>query len=107
MNQEQREQYLRDVSQTGEKIKEYIKLQHDPKAQQQEEQKSFERVPLPNNLQQQLPMLSLNATAGSGSTLEMWEENVDQRLNDIDRKLNGSDLSSMFATGKVEQQLDF
>ena len=56
-------------------------------------------MPLPGN---GAPMLGLNATSGSGSTLEMWEESVDQRLNEIDSKLNGSDLSAILTKDDMD-----
>lgn len=95
--EQQKQQYLRDVNQTAERVKQFVKQQHSPQLQQQQ-QETFQRVPLPG---QGAPMLALNATSGSGSTLEMWEESVDQRLNEIDSKLNGSDLSS-FTKGEMD-----
>lgn len=102
--EEQKQQYLKDVSEASERVKQYVKTQHSPELQRKE-QATFERVPLAGG-NGMPPMLSLNATAGSGSTLEMWEEGVDQRLNEIDGKLEKSDLSSMFQKGELDQ-MDF
>ena len=101
--EEQKQQYLKDVSEAAERVKQYIKLQHSPQLQrqqqQQQQQETFERIPLPGN---DASMLGLNATSGSGSTLEMWEESVDQRLSEIDSKLNGSDLSAILTKDDMD-----
>ncbi|CCK70645.1 ribonucleotide reductase inhibiting protein SML1 KNAG_0E03910 [Huiozyma naganishii CBS 8797] len=98
--EQQRQAYLRDVHQAADRVKQHVQTLHSPQLAQQ--QPVFER----RALNQAPPMLAQNAMTGSGSTLEMWEEGVEKRLDDIDRKLGGSDLSDMFAKGKVED-MDF
>ena len=94
----QKQQYLKDVSEAAERVKQHIRIQHSPQLQRQQ-QETFERIPLPGN---GAPMLGLNAVSGSGSTLEMWEESVDQRLSEIDSKLNGSDLSAILTKDDMD-----
>ncbi|CAL9732043.1 ribonucleotide reductase inhibitor protein Sml1p [Monosporozyma unispora] len=94
--EEQKQQYLKDVNEASERVKEYVKLQHSPQLKrQQAEAEQFQRVPLPGN---NAPMLSLNATSGSGSTLEMWEESVDERLN----KINDNELSNILNNNDMD-----
>ncbi|CAL9737927.1 ribonucleotide reductase inhibitor protein Sml1p [Monosporozyma servazzii] len=92
--EEQKQQYLKEVNEAAERVKEHVKLQQSPQLQRQQEE-AFQRVPLPGN---NAPMLSLNATSGSGSTLEMWEESVDERLN----KINDSELSNIINTNDTD-----
>lgn len=93
--EEQKQQYLKEVNEAAERVKQYVKLQQSPQLQRQQQEEAFQRVPLPGN---NAPMLSLNATSGSGSTLEMWEESVDERLN----KINDNELSNIINTNDID-----
>lgn len=73
----------------------------------------YKRVPLPSACP--APMLVNQRTASSSaSSLEMWEDSLDQRLNMIDgdimrNKLGSGDLDLMFANGQKRnwEQVDF
>ncbi|CCF59828.1 hypothetical protein KAFR_0I00470 [Kazachstania africana CBS 2517] len=96
--------YLKELNATSDRIRQHV--MQSPNLTKEAAAKlddfKFDRVPLPV-MQNEPPMLEKNATTRSGSTLEMWEEHVDQRLNAVDAKLRNSDLSSMFASGKLEE----
>lgn len=71
----------------------------------------YKRVPLP--AQRTAPMLVNQRTVSSTSSLEMWEDSLDQRLSMIDgdimrNKLGAGDLDLMFSNNKRNwQQADF
>lgn len=101
MNEEQKNQYLRELNETSERVRQHVIQEHSVDSPVETQEAEFKRVPLPAmNLAP--PMLEKNATTNSSSTLEMWEEGVDQRLNDIDNKMNKSDLSVFFTKGEME-----
>lgn len=64
----------------------------------------------------EVPMLSTQNSMGSSasasaSSLEMWEKDLEERLNSIDHDMNNNkfgsgELKSMFNQGKVEE-MDF
>lgn len=69
----------------------------------------FQRVPLPPMAQ--APMLVNERWVSSTSSLEMWEKDLDERLQMIDQNIsrnkNGAaELTTMFASGKLEE-MDF
>lgn len=74
----------------------------------------FRRVPLPPMAE--APMLSTqnsmsSSASASASSLEMWEKDLEERLNSIDHDMNNNkfgsgELKSMFNQGKVED-MDF
>lgn len=74
----------------------------------------FRRVPLPPMAE--VPMLSTQNSMGSSasasaSSLEMWEKDLEERLNSIDHDMNNNkfgsgELKSIFNQGKVEE-MDF
>lgn len=64
----------------------------------------------------EVPMLSTqnsmcSSASASASSLEMWEKDLEERLNSIDHDMNNNkfgsgELKSMFNQGKVEE-MDF
>ncbi|KAL3233531.1 hypothetical protein RNJ44_03571 [Nakaseomyces bracarensis] len=66
----------------------------------------IQRVPLPPMAQ--APMLVNERTVSSSSSLEMWERDLDERLEMIDKNIsnnkNGAaELNKMFASGKLDE----
>lgn len=96
MNAEQKNEYLKDVHEAGDRIRQHVQIVRE--SPQLANMPTFERVALGSAA----PMLEKNATTRSGSTLEMWEENVDQRLNAIDEKK----VQNLFSSGSIEE-MDF
>lgn len=101
MNEEQKTQYLKELNETSERVREHVRQEQANKSPEVAQSSEFKRVPMPK-MNVPPPMLEKNATAGSSSTLEMWDENVNQRLNEIDNKMNKSDLSVFFTKGEME-----
>lgn len=70
----------------------------------------YKRVPLP--AQHTAPMLVNQRTVSSASSLEMWEDSLDQRLNMIDgdimrNKMGAGDLDIMFNNKRNWEQAHF
>ena len=101
MNEEQKNQYLKELNETSERVKEFVRQEQTANSPSAAPAADFKRVPLPS-MNRAPPMLEKNATAGSSSTLQMWEDGVDQRLNEIDNRMNKSDLSVFFTKGEME-----
>lgn len=89
-----------DLSQISQRIRDRVSQGYQLPEQQ------FQRVPLPPMAQ--APMLVNERTASSTSSLEMWERDLEERLEMIDKNIsnnkNGAaELNKMFATGKLDE----
>ncbi|SMN18728.1 similar to Saccharomyces cerevisiae YML058W SML1 Ribonucleotide reductase inhibitor involved in regulating dNTP production [Maudiozyma saulgeensis] len=101
MNDEQKTQYLKELNETSERVREHVRQEQASKSPEVTQSSDFKRVPMPS-MGVPPPMLAKNSNVGSSSTLEMWDENVNQKLNEIDNKMNKSDLSVFFTKGEME-----
>lgn len=120
MNEQTKIEYLKDLNSVSDRIRHHVAVSHQQEpaaaaaaAPTATKANEFKRVPLPT-MNVAPPMLEKNCTSSfyeSGSTLEMWEEGVDQKLNAIDQdiqknKLGAAELNKVFSNGKVEE-MDF
>lgn len=93
-------QNYQELTQLSQKIRDRVSQGYQLPEQQ------FQRVPLPPMAQ--APMLVNERTVSSSSSLEIWERDLDERLEMIDKNIsnnkNGAaELNKMFASGKLEE----
>ncbi|CCD24788.1 ribonucleotide reductase inhibiting protein SML1 NDAI_0D04750 [Naumovozyma dairenensis CBS 421] len=120
MDEKSKLEYLKDVNSAADRIRHHLAMSHQQEVEEANRAQAattvvpeFKRVPLPT-MNTAPPMLEKNCTSSfyeSGSTLEMWEESVEQKLQNIDQdiksnKFGAADLNTMFASGKIEE-MDF